>query len=123
VSDLAENEDWRVFGKYYIYKGLNSLGTECIIMLNILDRISYAGVLHAFENLKNIRSYYKSFGKNYDYLQIILVQSRDKVNKLKELMIKKPKLQKSFNSPHVNNVMLYMLEGELVYVDSNCPMG
>jgi hypothetical protein len=122
-GEIQENDEWRVFGKYYIYRGLNLKGKESLIMLNIVDRISYANILHAFRNLNNIRSYYKAFGKQYDCLQVILVSSKDKADKLNDMMNKKTRLRTWFNKKQVKNVILYASEGSLIYVNSNYPVG
>ncbi len=119
VNELEYNNEWRVFGNYHIYIAENSDGERCLVMLNILKRVNYANILHAFNNLIEVQKYYETFGKTYEGYQYILVRNIDMWREMQNLMQDKPKLIKAFNSRKVHNMILCSFHGELNYLAHN----
>ena len=78
---------------------------------------------HSFLNLKEVKSFYEHFGKKYEYIQIIAAKSKGAIASIIQLMDKKPKLQKAFNSKSVQNTLVYLEDGNFIYVDANHTVG
>ncbi|MDD3138013.1 MAG: caspase family protein, partial [Lachnospiraceae bacterium] len=70
---MPNNNEWRAFGQYYVYLAYDKEETPWIVMINILKKYNYSNVLHAFNNLNEIRNYYSRFGKEYKYHQIVII--------------------------------------------------
>ena len=121
---LPKNQEWRTFGKHYIYLAHNYENEPCIAVLNIVSSVTYASVLHAFKNIHGIRRFYESFGKDYKYYQFVVLNSSGKIEEIEKLMKEKTKLYNLFyKKKEVENTLLYLENGELQFVSANHPMG
>lgn len=120
---LPLNQEWRIFGKVYVYKAITYQREEGIIVLNVVNKLNYANVLHALRNAVAIKKYYDKFGKKYRYRQLIVLNSLMAAEAFEKLLALHPKLTKFFRSQNIENTLLYLDLGQLIYIDSNHPMG
>lgn len=115
---MSNNNEWRVFGKYYVYLAYDQNDTPWIIMVNILKKYNYSNVLHAFNNLHEIKNYYSKFGKEYKYQQIVII-SQGKEKELEKMISKQTKIRRLYNNNEVLNSVMYLKAGRLNLVSSN----
>lgn len=120
---LPKNSEWRIFGKYYVYSAYNYAEQPYVIILNIIENVSYANVLHALRNIYEIKSFYERFGKEYQYHQFIVIKTKNKIDEVAKIINSKTKLRNMFYKKSVDNTLLYLENGELHFVDANHPMG
>lgn len=121
--ELVTNKEWEIFGYYHIFKGRSLSDGECLIMLNILEEVSYARVLHSFENLWKVVKYYESVGLKYAGFQFILIRSKEKADEVLKLMRENPKLYGAFDNSRIKNAILCYDNGLLRFVTSNYQIG
>ena len=121
ISDMVpENSEWRVFGQHYVYLAHDDRGEAWLVMLNILKKYNYSSVIHAFNNLQEIRNYYLKFGKNYNCYQLVLIpEGTDNVKQLNKTIATHPKLKKLYNTSKVMNTVVFLKNGKFNYISSN----
>ena len=120
---LPLNQEWRVFGKLYVYRAITCQDEKSIIVLNVVTRMNYDNALHALRNAVSVKKYYDRFGKKYRYRQLVVALSERAADSFEILMNVHPKLSRFFRSENIENTLLYLDKGELIYVDSNHAMG
>lgn len=122
IRILEPDSEWRVFGEYYTYKAIDMNGNEWIIMLNILKKMNNASVMHAFKNLKSVCMYYKEFGKEYRYYQLVLIKKGNYVE-LNKVINSRPKIMSLFRNKSVINEVVYLKNGVLHKIIGNVHEG
>lgn len=115
--------EWRVFGICYLYDAMNYRGDEALVMMNIVNRINYSNVLHAFTNLLEIKRYFKKLGKEYRYRQVVVAKSRESAEQIYDQVQTHSKLSQIFYHSGIENDLVYLSDGKLMYENSNHPMG
>lgn len=115
--------EWRVFGKCYLYDAINYRGDETLVLMNIVEKTNYANVYHAINNLLEIKRYYDKFGRDYRYRQVIVAKSRITAEKIAKQIEEHTKLVKIFRNENIENDLVYLDDGQLIYMSSNHPMG
>lgn len=117
------SSEWRVFGDCHLYEAINYRGDECLVMMNIVNKRNYANILYALMNLLEIKKYFVKLGKEYKYHQVVVAKSREDAEQIKNQIRTHKKLSHIFYGDDIENDLVYVNDGNLVYVDSNHPMG
>ncbi len=120
---IPRNQDWRTFSKGYVFDAVDYQGHECRILLNIIRHSNHASVLHNIRDGFELKKYYERFGKEYRYRQIIMGKNKNSCEAFCKTMDNTPKLKRLFNNNEIENTLVYLDEGKLVYLDSNHSVG
>ena len=115
--------EWRVFGKCYLYDAINYRGDETLILMNIVEKTNYANVYHVVNNMLEIKRYYDKFARDYRYRQVIVAKSSVVAQKVVKQIQDHTKLEKIYRNENIENDLVYLDDGQLIYVSSNHPMG
>lgn len=115
--------EWRVFGTCYLYDAINYRGDESLVMMNVVKKTNYANVLHAFSNLLEIKRYFEKLGKEYRYRQVVVAKSRESAEQIYEQIQMSTKLSRIYYNRDIENDLVYLSDGQLMYANSNHPMG
>lgn len=107
---MKPDTQWKVFGENYTFSGLDSNGKDMIIMLNVLNKMNYSNVIHAFKNLNEVRKYYESFGKGFNYHQIVLIK-KEREDELRKVIKTHTKIKSLFQNKAVFNEVVYLEKG------------
>ena len=115
--------EWRVFGNCYLYDAINYLGDRALILMNVIEKVNYASVYHAFNNMLEIKRYFDKFGKEFKYRQVVVAKSHHCAEQISYQLHSNVKLAKIFENGDIENDLVYLDDGILIYLDSNHPMG
>lgn len=115
--------EWRVFGKCYLYDAINYRGDETLILMNIVEKTNYANVYHVVNNMLEIKRYYDKFARDYRYRQVIVAKSSVVAQKVVKQIQDHTKLEKIYRNENIENDLVHLDDGQLIYVSSNHPMG
>lgn len=118
VCTMEPDSEWRVFGEHFTYMATDSAGQKWIVMLNLLKKMNYASVLHAFNNLKEVSEYYDRFGKKYKYYQLVLI-SKGRNSELDKVISTHTKIKRIFYNKKIENVIVYLQNGSFYKVSDN----
>lgn len=110
-SMMPNNAEWRVFGQYYVYLAYDKEQTPWIVMINILKKYNYSNILHAFNNLHEIKKYYSRFGTEYKYYQIVII-SKGNEKKLEHEVNVVNKIKKIYYNKDIMNTVVYLQSGK-----------
>ena len=117
------SQEWRVYGDCHLYEAINYRGDECLVMMNIVNKRNYANIFHALMNLLEIKKYFEKLGKEYKYRQVVVAKSREGAEYIENQIRVHKKLSRIFYNNDIENDLVYVNDGELVYIDSNHAMG
>lgn len=120
---MPKNTEWRIFGQSYIYQASCNDDENCLIVINIVKKFNYANVLHAINNGREIKGYYKRFGLEYRIRQLIVTNSEIGAKSLQKTIETYAKLRRMFDRKDIENTLVCLGDGELLYVDSNHLVG
>lgn len=115
--------EWRVFGTCYLYDAINYRGDEALVMMNFLNKTNHASILHAFTNLLEVKRYFDNLGKEYQYRQVVVAKSRESAERIYDQIQANSSLSKIYYKKGIENDLVYLRDGQLLYVNSNHPMG
>ncbi|MGN0151046.1 MAG: PIN-like domain-containing protein [Wujia sp.] len=115
--------EWSVSGNCYLYNAINYRGDEALVLMNIVEKANYANVYHAFNNLLEIKRYFDRLGKEFKYRQVVVARSRNIAEQISYQLHSIDKLAKVFKNSDIENDLVYLDDGILIYMNSNHPMG
>lgn len=118
VNIMEEDSEWRVFGEFFVYMAKDTDGKTWIIMLNILKKMNYSSVIHAIKNLREVRQYYKKFGKEYKYHQVVLI-SKGREEELMKMINTHTKIKRMYDDRGIENSIVYLQDGKFVKIMDN----
>lgn len=110
------------YGRAILYKGINSRGDRCIVLLNVIKRLSFSSCLHAVSHIYNIKARLDG-QEDYKYYQFIVALSSKDMARLM-FYAQKPSINKIFLDEMVEQNLGYIDEDSEIHIlDANHPMG
>ena len=120
---IPHNPDWRIFSRGFVFNATDFQGNDCRVILSIINHTNYSSVLHNIQAGYEIKKYYERFGKKYRYRQIIVGKDEKIVADFRKVVKDHTKLERLLMNTTIENTLVYLKEGDFVYVDSNHPVG
>lgn len=118
VNIMEPDSEWRVFGEIFVYMAKDINGKQWIIMLNVLKKMNYSNVLHAINNLREVRQYYEKFGREYQYYQVVLI-SKEREKELMKTINTHTKIKRMYGDNAIKNSVVYLHGGKFVRIIDN----
>ena len=115
--------EWRVFGKCYLFDASDYQGDDSLVLMNIIDKTNYSNVFHAINNMIEIKKYYDKFGRDYKFRQVVVAKSYDTAEQILQQIKTNKKLTRIFDNSSIENDLVFLDDGNLIYLYSNHPMG
>lgn len=111
----------RVFGKLNLYHGIGD-GTEYRVLINMINNPGHAKLLHAVQNLHEIKAFFDEKEGAYKYVQFTILSSEESCHLAIELLEKK-NIRRYFYRKNIIQYIGFIQDDNFIYMDSNVAVG
>lgn len=123
MNKRETHPSWNVFGNCYLYDAVGYDGKHALILMNIVEQSDYATIYQALNNLWEIKRVFESIEIFYDYRQVIVARTVEGIRAISDQIHQNKKLSLIYYNEEVENDLMYISDGKLIYYDSNHAMG
>ena len=114
LQEVPLSDEWRIFNKVKLYKGIDFEGRESIIMVNLIKGTNYTSALHPLRNIFEVKKYFDSNKKKYDYYQFTIASNLTTARDLYRRHYEKKNVLKLYQNESVKSFVGYV-ENDIFY--------
>ena len=114
LQEVPLSDEWRIFNKVKLYKGIDFEGRESIIMVNLIKGTNYTSGLQPLRNIFEEKKYFDSNKKKYDYYQFTIASNLTTARDLYRRHYEKKNVLKLYQNESVKSFVGYV-ENDIFY--------